>query len=155
MIEPFPLIEISGPPFSRGVEYGQKAVERIRKGTTHYLSQLDDLSLDAAGVAALVRDYLPVIEQFEPAYVEEMRGIAKGADVPFEDVVLLNARTEILKLARPEVRARLAWRSPRISSADQSRSAPRGLAGHVLTIAERPGERRPGVPSRRAAVAVP
>ena len=107
MIEPFPLIEISGPPFSRGVEYGQKAVERIRKGTTHYLSQLDDLSLDAAGVAALVRDYLPVIEQFEPAYVEEMRGIAKGADVPFEDVVLLNARTEILKLARPEVRARL------------------------------------------------
>jgi isopenicillin-N N-acyltransferase-like protein len=54
-----------------------------------------------------VRDYLPVIEQFEPAYVEEMRGIAKGADVPFEDVVLLNARTEILKLARPEVRARL------------------------------------------------
>jgi isopenicillin-N N-acyltransferase-like protein len=107
MIEPFPLIEISGAPFARGVDYGQKAVERIRKGTTHYLSQLDDLSLDAAGVAALVRDYLPVIEQFEPAYVEEMRGIAKGADVPFEDVVLLNARTEILKLARPEVRARL------------------------------------------------
>ncbi|WP_456717104.1 C45 family autoproteolytic acyltransferase/hydolase [Bradyrhizobium sp. USDA 4353] len=107
MIEPFPLIEISGAPYQRGVQYGQQAVARIRKGTTHYLSQLRELSLDAAGVAALVRDYLPVIEQFEPAYVEEMRGIAAGADVPFEDIALLNARTEILKLARPEVRARL------------------------------------------------
>src|SRR5215469_495882 len=37
-----------------------------------------------------------------------MRGIAAGAEVAFEDVVLLNARTEILKLAeRPDVRARL------------------------------------------------
>lgn len=107
MIEPFPLIEISGAPHARGIQYGQQAAARIRKGTTHYLSQLRDLSLDAAGVAALVRDYLPVIEQFEPSYVDEMRGIAAGADVPFEDIVLLNARTEILKLARPEVRARL------------------------------------------------
>ncbi|CAL76434.1 Conserved hypothetical protein [Bradyrhizobium sp. ORS 278] len=107
MIEPFPLIEISGAPHARGVQYGQQAAARIRKGTTHYLSQLKDLSLDPAGVAVLVAAYLPVIEQFEPAYVEEMRGIATGADVPFEDVVLLNARTEILKLARPEIRARL------------------------------------------------
>ena len=56
-----------------------------------------------------MRDYLPVIEAFEPTYLEEMHGIAEGAGVPFEDVVLLNARTEILKLAaRPDLRARLA-----------------------------------------------
>jgi isopenicillin-N N-acyltransferase like protein len=107
MIEPFPLIEISGPPRERGLQYGRQAADRIRKGTSHYLEQLQDLALDSKGVAALVRDYLPIIEAFEPSYIEEMRGIAEGADVPFEDVVLLNARTEILKLARPEVRARL------------------------------------------------
>ena len=109
MVEPFPLIEISGPPRERGRQYGQKAAERIRKGTSHYFAQLKELSLDSAGVSALVRDYLPVIEAFEPTYVEEMHGIAEGAGVPFEDVVLLNARTEILKLAaRPDLRARLA-----------------------------------------------
>ena len=107
MVEPFPLIEISGPPRERGRQYGQKAAGRIKKGTTHYFAQLKELSLDAKGVAALVRDYLPVIEAFEPSYIEEMRGIAEGADVPFEDVVLLNARTEILKLANPAIRARL------------------------------------------------
>jgi isopenicillin-N N-acyltransferase like protein len=60
------------------------------------------------GIAALVRAYLPVIERFDPAYIEEMRGIAAGAELPFEDVALLNARTEILKLAQhPELRAHL------------------------------------------------
>jgi isopenicillin-N N-acyltransferase-like protein len=107
MVEPFPLIEISGPPRERGRQYGQKAAGRIKKGTTHYFAQLKELSLDAKGVAALVRDYLPVIEAFEPSYIEEMRGIAEGADIPFEDVVLLNARTEIIKLANPAIRARL------------------------------------------------
>jgi len=107
MVEPFPLIEISGAPRERGRQYGQKAAGRIKKGTTHYFAQLKELSLDAKGVAALVRDYLPVIEAFEPSYIEEMRGIAEGADVPFEDVVLLNARTEIIKLANPAIRARL------------------------------------------------
>ncbi|MBW7969669.1 C45 family peptidase [Bradyrhizobium sp. BR 10289] len=107
MVEPFPLIEISGAPRERGRQYGQKAAGRIKKGTTHYFAQLKELSLDAKGVAELVRDYLPVIEGFEPSYIEEMRGIAEGADIPFEDIVLLNARTEILKLANPKVRARL------------------------------------------------
>ena len=107
MVEPFPLIEISGPPRERGRQYGQKAVARIKKGTSHYFAQLKELSLDAKGVAELVRDYLPVIEAFEPSYIEEMRGIAEGADLPFEDVVLLNARTEIIKLANPAIRARL------------------------------------------------
>jgi len=81
--------------------------DRIRKGASHYFAQLKELSLDASGVAELVRDYLPVIEAFEPTYIEEMHGIAEGAGVPFEDIVLLNARTEILKLAKPEIRARL------------------------------------------------
>jgi isopenicillin-N N-acyltransferase like protein len=105
MIEPFPLIELSGPPLERGRQHGRQAAERIHKGTAHYGAQLARLSLDAAGVAALVRDYLPVIDRFDPAYIEEMRGIAEGAGVSFEDVALLNARTEILKLAeRPDRR---------------------------------------------------
>jgi isopenicillin-N N-acyltransferase-like protein len=108
MIEPFPLVEVSGPPPERGRQHGRQAAERIRKGRAHYGAQLEKLSLDAKAVAGLVHDYLPVIERFDPAYVDEMRGIAEGAEVAFEDVALLNARTEILKLAeRPDLRRRL------------------------------------------------
>ena len=39
---------------------------------------------------------MPVVEKFDPAYVEEMRGIADGAGVPFAGVMLMNARTEMV-----------------------------------------------------------
>jgi isopenicillin-N N-acyltransferase like protein len=53
------------------------------------------------------------MERFDPAYVEEMRGIAEGAGLAFESVALLNARTEILKLGqRPDLRARLSGVEP-------------------------------------------
>jgi len=108
MTAAFPLIEVAGPPEARGRQYGRQAAERIHKGIGHYTAQLQALGLDRASLAAVVRDYLPVMEKFDAAHVAEMRGIAAGADVPFDDVVLLNARTEILKLAAsPALRERL------------------------------------------------
>ncbi len=99
-IEPFPLIEIGGTARERGRQYGEQAAERIRKGSAMYTGLLGGLSLGNAEIAELVRRFVPTIEAFDPAYVEEMRGIAEGAKVPFEDVVLLNARTEVVRLAR-------------------------------------------------------
>lgn len=113
MVEPCPLIDLSGTPHDRGVQHGQVAADRIRKGISHYTAQIGRSGLGEAEIIRLVRDYLPVIEAFDPLYIEEMRGIAKGAEVPFEHIALLNARTEILKLAeRPDLRARLAERLP-------------------------------------------
>ncbi|MEQ8398043.1 C45 family peptidase [Thalassobaculum sp.] len=109
MVDPCPLIDVSGTPIERGRQYGTQAAERIAKGVAHYTSQLDGLGLSWPEVRSLVADYLPVIERFDAAYVEEMRGIADGAEMPFEQIALLNARTEILKLgARPDLRAKLA-----------------------------------------------
>ena len=109
MVEPCPLIEVSGPPRERGRQYGAQAADRIAKGVSHYAAQLQGMGLGWPEIRSLVDDYLPVIARFEPAYVEEMRGIAEGAGVPFEQIALLNARTEILKLgSRPDLRARLA-----------------------------------------------
>jgi isopenicillin-N N-acyltransferase like protein len=100
MTTPFPLIEVSGPPRERGRQYGEQAASRIALGVEHYTAQLARSSCDWPTIRGLVQDYLPHIAAFEPAYVEEMRGIAEGAGLPFETVVLLNARTEILKLGQ-------------------------------------------------------
>ncbi len=108
MADAFPLIEVSGPPQERGRQYGAQAASRIHKGIGHYGAQLRRLDLDAAGVATLVQAYLPRIREFDESYIEEMRGIAMGSGASFEDIVLLNARTEILKLAeKPALRAQL------------------------------------------------
>ena len=113
MVEPCPLIDLSGTPHERGVQHGRAVADRIRKGISHYTAQIGRSGLGEAEIVRLVRDYLPVIEAFDSLYIEEMRGIAEGAEVPFEHIALLNARTEILKLAeRPDLRARLAERLP-------------------------------------------
>ena len=99
MAEAFPLIEVAGPPRERGRQYGRQAAGRIALGIRHYTDQLERARLTADDIRALVTAYVPHMDAFEPAYVEEMRGIAEGAGVEFEAVALLNARTEILKLA--------------------------------------------------------
>jgi isopenicillin-N N-acyltransferase-like protein len=99
MTEPFPLIELEGDARDRGLRYGRLAGERIHRGAAHYHAQLAAHGFDLPGVEALVEQLVPRIEAFEPSYIEEMRWIARGAEAPFSTVALLNARTEVLKLA--------------------------------------------------------
>ena len=109
MTQSCPLVEISGSPRERGRQYGEQAAERVRLGIEHYSAQLTGSNLTADGIKSLVRHFEPTIDAFDATYLEEMRGIADGAGVAFESVVLLNARTEILKLAQtPSGLARVA-----------------------------------------------
>jgi isopenicillin-N N-acyltransferase like protein len=93
------LIEISGAPEQRGRQYGQQAVAEIRRAIAHYESQLRDLKIDASELSRIIGTYIPTIAAFDPRCIEEMRGIAAGAGVDFEQIVMLNARTELLELA--------------------------------------------------------
>ncbi len=98
-VHPCPLIEVSGTPQQRGQQHGRQAAERIRRGIADYSAQLQRSGFGEAELREAVAGYLPVIENFDAHYVEEMRGIAEGAGVPFEQIVLLNARTELLQIA--------------------------------------------------------
>ncbi|HET6239215.1 MAG TPA: C45 family peptidase [Acetobacteraceae bacterium] len=96
----FPLIDLSGPPRERGRRYGIAAAARIHRSAEIYLRALETLKLGSARVHELVDALVPIIERFEPAYLEEMRGIAEGAHCPLEHIVVVNARTELLAEAR-------------------------------------------------------
>ena len=108
MVEPCPLIEISGSPRERGRMYGRQAAQRIRKGIAHYSEQLRAMDLDQGEIGRLVAQFMPRIASFDPAYAEEIEGIAEGAGLDVDGVALLNARTEILQLGRREAEARTA-----------------------------------------------
>lgn len=100
MVNPFPLIEVAGSAEERGVAYGKAGAGRIRAGIAHYGAQLRQAGLEGGRLAEVVRGFLPTIKAFDESMIPEMRGIARGAGVAFEDIVLLNARTEILQLAK-------------------------------------------------------
>jgi isopenicillin-N N-acyltransferase-like protein len=100
MHTPFPLIDLAGPPRERGRQYGAAAADRIHRSAEIYLTAFEKQRLGTERVRALVATLIPIIDRFEPAYLEEMRGIAEGAHCPLDHVVVVNTRTELLAQAR-------------------------------------------------------
>ena len=105
---PPPLIEVAGTHLEMGCQIGeacrpqvQRSIENAHMLIDQSYSQLE-LTWDGAHIQA--RKYLPFAEERYPQYVEEMRGIAEGANVSFDDVVTLNTMeavtTDALHLTR-------------------------------------------------------
>ena len=103
---PFPLIDLAGSPRERGRTHGKAAADRLRHGARMYAESLVKSGVDWKELERRAEAMVPGIEQFDPAYVEEMRGIAEGAGEPFAAVVLMNARTEMVAAARRQKVAR-------------------------------------------------
>lgn len=86
-----PLIEIWGSPRERGRHQGEGARTQILRALSRYCEVIPkaiDLSWEAAQREA--RKFLPYAEEAFPQFVAELRGIAEGAAVPFEEVWTLN-----------------------------------------------------------------
>lgn len=98
----FKEVTIQGAPYERGLQYGKACPEEIAISIQSYTDLLmlrKKMTWEQA--KALARKYLPAIESLDHAYVEEMQGIADGAGVTFEDILVLNARSELLHTAVP------------------------------------------------------
>ncbi len=98
----FPFVSVSGTPYERGRQYGSALRDRVKLSAALYGRTLDDLGYGARRKTALIKAFATGIDAFGEHYHEEMRGVADGADVPFEDVVMINARTEVIAQARRE-----------------------------------------------------
>jgi isopenicillin-N N-acyltransferase-like protein len=103
---PFPLIDLSGSPRERGRTHGKAAAERLRRGARMYAESLLKNGVDWKELERRGEAMVPAIDHFDPAYVEEMRGIAEGAGEPFAAVMLMNARTEMVAAARRQQAAK-------------------------------------------------
>jgi len=97
----YPRIRVSGPPRQRGWAYGEQARDRIHRSVAGYRQAFAHYAgWDWATVCKEARQYEAPTEDLYPAFVEELRGIADGAGVGFEDVLALNVRTEVMFAAR-------------------------------------------------------
>ena len=99
---PFPLIDLSGGPRERGRMHGKAAADRLRRGARMYAESLLKIGVDWKELERRAEAMVPLIDKFDPTYIEEMRGIAEGANEPFAAVVLMNARTEMVVAARKQ-----------------------------------------------------
>src|SRR4051812_20045766 len=100
MRSPFPLVDVCGGAFQRGFQFGRACGDMIARYPGVLRRQLKrDIALRSPGspVPDLTEDelqsramrFLPEFERFDPDQVEEMRGIAVGAEVSFSTVLLV------------------------------------------------------------------
>tara|TARA_Y100001960_G_C14762825_1_gene875080 strand:- start:350 stop:1495 length:1146 start_codon:yes stop_codon:yes gene_type:complete len=92
-----PIIAMKGSPRDCGVQYGRAVAPLINGSLQAYLESFRILhGLDQGAIFKLARKFEPVIADFDPATLEEMKGIAEGANVPLEVVLTINARSELV-----------------------------------------------------------
>ena len=89
-------ISLFGNPKTIGEQHGKEGKNEV----IHSLETYERLFWDYAGInwkkareRALF--HLQAIERYDSDLVEEMEGLASGAGVDFEDILVLNARSEI------------------------------------------------------------
>lgn len=90
------LTHLHGSRSAIGLAHGHCHGERIRR-SIHVYDRLfqDFVGLDWAAARTEARRFLPAIERHFPAILDELEGIARGAELDIDDLLALNCRSEI------------------------------------------------------------
>ncbi len=97
----FPLIETSGSARERGQQHGKEARSRIARSIATYSRLFAYCGIDWQGAQRLGAGYREVIGDLDAALLAEIEGIAAGAGREVDEILALNARTEILPPSYP------------------------------------------------------
>lgn len=92
----FPMIDLEGSPQDIGLSYGRQAAALIYRSIDIYKHAFAMKGVSWKKARKLAREYLPKIENYSAEFALELRAIASGADLPIEDLVAINSRTELL-----------------------------------------------------------
>lgn len=90
-----PVVRVAGSHGQMGVQLGRDREAQVHSMIEMYqrlfVQAASSLGLDSWEEAILhAHKYLPFAMESTPQYVEEMRGIAEGAGVPFDDILVLH-----------------------------------------------------------------
>lgn len=94
-LEPPPIVYVQGTHYEMGWQIGQdrRAVIQAMLATyrRHFEAEAERLRIRSWREATLhARKYLPFAEESVPHYVEELQGMADGAELDFNDLLVLN-----------------------------------------------------------------
>ena len=104
----FPIADISGTPYEIGLQHGSIFKTQIANSIETYRVMFRDYSnLEWEQGKKMAQRYIEPIRDYNPDYIEEMKGVADGSGVSFDDILTLNARSELVLQANsnaaPEV----------------------------------------------------
>jgi len=92
---PIPLIRIKGSHRAMGQQMGEALIAQVHHSIENAKKLIQDtysvLELDWEGATIQARKYLPFAQERYAKYVDEMMGIAEGAGVAFDDLMVLTS----------------------------------------------------------------
>ena len=89
------VISVDGRPKERGFQYGTLAKALIQRNIETYKIQFKRFTkLDWGSITAETAGWIPIIREYDTEIMDEIEGIASGAERPVEEIVALNARYE-------------------------------------------------------------
>lgn len=90
-------IVVRGAPGVRGRLYGERAAARIHRCIAAYRDAFRHRAgLEWSAAVAHARTFVADVEAFSPDSLLEMRGMAQGAGVDFDAILVLNCRSELM-----------------------------------------------------------
>jgi isopenicillin-N N-acyltransferase-like protein len=129
----FPLIDLHGDARERGRRHGAMARVRVERSIATYARLFAYCGIDWETAQRRGAGYRETIVALDPSLLDEIEGIAAGAGRHVDEILALNARTEILPSTYPGEPH--AWWS-RISDANAAADVPDW--GECTAIAVRP-----------------
>ena len=113
------VVELSGTAYQRGLNHGRELRAEIRELVGRWTNDLAETIAPhpEAVIRALLRetDYLAAIRLAAPELLEEVRGIAEGAGLPFETIFAFQLADEVW-VNTPRLREAQAGRRDKCSS---------------------------------------
>lgn len=101
---PFPVLEVTGTPGDCGFAQGRAFASKIHANLEFYLQWLSQSGrVPEDRLLELARGFAPALERHFPAMLEEIEGVASGAGLELEQVLLINARTDIMAVVEAEL----------------------------------------------------
>jgi isopenicillin-N N-acyltransferase-like protein len=101
---PFPELEAAGRPGDLGMAQGRAFAGRIQANLAFYLAWMSEGGqFPATELLARARAFEPVLAEYLPDILEEIDGIARGAGMARDEILLINARTDLRAMISAEV----------------------------------------------------
>lgn len=91
-----PEITLAGTPYEKGCTLGRAHGDRVRISIATYRRRFEAIGIPWEKAQRLARGFLPYFTGVYAKYIDEMHGIADGAGVPFDEILAINVRSELL-----------------------------------------------------------
>jgi len=91
-----PVISVKGNAYECGFQYGSQAKALIKKNVDAYFDMWRILwKAERARILDEAKGFISAIGNYDAGILEELEGIARGAELSLEEIIAINARYEI------------------------------------------------------------